>query len=218
MKFSTRSSIHLIGAPSAREPAGITSSSGWNTAFGPKAPPTSGAITRSCVSSRPSALTRIDFARCGIWVLAQTVSCRFGGIEARENRARFERMAAALVQLEAHRDAMRGAREGVVDVAVFDDMLGDEIVGTIETRARRAGRESCDRIGDGGKRIGVDLDQAKRVFGDGAALGDHERDRLAHIGELVARERIGIDRRSGSRPTAAPAECGRRSRCGRRSA
>ncbi len=88
---------------------------------------------------------------------------------------------------------MRGTRERAVAVAVFDDVLGDEIVGTIETRARRTRCETRDRIGDGGKRIGVDLDQAQRIFRDRAAFGDHNANRLAHVSELVARERIRID-------------------------
>ena len=105
-------------------------------------------------------------------------------------------MAAAFVELEAHGDAMRGARERVVDVAVFDDVLGDEIVRTIEARAWRARRKSCDRIGDHGKRISIDVDETKRVFGDGAAFGDDDGNRFAHIGQLVTRQRIGIDRKA----------------------
>ena len=62
-----------------------------------------------------------------------------GGVEAREHGARLDRMAAALVDAEALRDAVRGLREGALGVAVFQRPLGDEIVGAIEPRLRRAG-------------------------------------------------------------------------------
>ena len=42
--------------------------------FGPKPPPTSGAITRTSFSVRPSASTSTRLALCGIWVESQTVS------------------------------------------------------------------------------------------------------------------------------------------------
>ena len=54
-------------------------------------------------SAKPSASTMTRLARCGIWVLAQTVSNSSVGIEAGEHAARLDRMAAALVQAEALR-------------------------------------------------------------------------------------------------------------------
>ena len=168
----------------------------------------------ACVSSRPSALTRMDFARCGIWVLAQTVSAPSAG----SKRARIARASSEwpppLSSLK--RMAMRcAARANAASMSPYlTSVLGDEIVGTIEPRARRTGRQALDRIGDRRKRIGIDVDQAHRVFGDGAALGDDERDRLADISELVARERIGIDGKADRRGRQRQAECGRRSDAG----
>ncbi len=49
-------------------------------------------------------------------------------------------------------------------------MPRDEIVRTIEPRARRAGREPRDGSMTAGNRRRIDVDQARGVFGDGAGF------------------------------------------------
>src|SRR6185295_11000066 len=97
------------------------------------------------------------------------------------------------VQAEAERQAMRGAGESVVCVAVIYGVLRDEIVRAIEPRLGRIGGETGNGVENCGKRFGVDDDQTRGIFGDGAARRDDKRDRLADISELVTCERIRID-------------------------
>src|SRR5207249_6688178 len=59
------------------------------------------------------------------------------------------------------------------------------------------------RVGDGRQRVVVDLHRLERVLGQVAALGDDERDWLADVADLVARERrlqAGDDTRAGAKP------------------
>jgi len=50
-------------------------------------------------------------------------------------------------------------------------------------RARRAGLDRIAAIADGRKHVLVDHDQRGRVFGDVAAVGDHDRHGLADIAD-----------------------------------
>jgi hypothetical protein len=117
----------------------------------------------------------------------------FERIEARDQPTRLDRMAAAFVHAKMRGHAMRGAREGGVDVAVFDGPVGDEIVGAVDPRPRRARCKSRVGIDHGGKELVVEFDQARRVLGDGTAIRHHQRDRLAHISKLALGEPARID-------------------------
>ncbi len=68
-------------------------------------------------------------------------------------------------------------------------------------RERRAALERRRAVGDRGQRLEVDVDQRGRVLGDVAAVGDHQRDRLADeahlvLGEAIRHQRL-LDRRIG---------------------
>ena len=56
----------------------------------------------------------------------------------------------------------------------------------IAMRERRAGVERGAAIGDRRQRLEIDIDQRGSVLGEIAAVGDHDRDRLADIADLVA--------------------------------
>ena len=73
-----------------------------------------------------------------------------GGIEFRHHAARLDRMAAALVEMEALGDPMRSAGESLVDVAVIDRCAGDEIVRAVEPHPRRTRRDGGEGIDDAG--------------------------------------------------------------------
>ena len=59
-------------------------------------------------------------------------------VEAGNDAPRLDRMTAAFVQMEAFLDAMSRLPEGGIAIAVFDDMLGDEII-----RAFQPGLGGC---------------------------------------------------------------------------
>ena len=63
----------------------------------------------------------------------------FVGVVARDNAARFDGEAAAFLHAKLFGEAMRGRSKDTIDVAVFDDMLGGQIVRAIKSRTRRVG-------------------------------------------------------------------------------
>ena len=64
MKFSSRSSAHFTGLPSRSAAAAAAATSGAGVPFDPKAPPTSGRITRIAPGSSPSACASPLRVRC----------------------------------------------------------------------------------------------------------------------------------------------------------
>lgn len=73
-RSSTRSLVHFSGRPSNFDPAASATSSGYSTHFGPNPPPTSGEITRTCVSAIPRCRASPVRTRCGTWLEIHTVS------------------------------------------------------------------------------------------------------------------------------------------------
>ena len=127
----------------------------------------------------------------------------------RDEAARLDRMAAALVEPETLRDAQRRAGEAALDIAVIDAVARHEIVGAIEPRLGRAGLEPVARVEHRGQTIEPRSRPGRRVLGEAPALRDDERHRLADIAKLVLGEREGIDMESGSRRSGIA--CGMRS-------
>jgi hypothetical protein len=66
---SLRSAVHLIGRPTRLLAQTSATSSGYRKIFEPKPPPTSGAITRTFDSGRPSTKAHIrSRSTCGFWL------------------------------------------------------------------------------------------------------------------------------------------------------
>ena len=73
MKCSRRSSVHLTGRPSCMAAQGTSTSSGKNIRIlVPKPPPTSGAMTSTLSSGRPSMAARPFLMVSGAWVESHT--------------------------------------------------------------------------------------------------------------------------------------------------
>ena len=67
-KCSIRSCTHLTGRARRMASAATATSSGKSCIFGPKPPPTSGAITRMRLAAIPRLRARPSRSRCGTWV------------------------------------------------------------------------------------------------------------------------------------------------------
>ncbi len=63
----------------------------------------------------------------------------FIGVVARDDAARLDGKAAAFLHAKLFAEAMGRRRKDSIDIAVCDDMLGSEVVRTIEPRPRRTG-------------------------------------------------------------------------------
>jgi hypothetical protein len=71
---SLRSAVHLIGRPTFFEAQTSAVSSGYRKIFEPNPPPTSGAITRTFDSGRPSTKAHISRrSTCGFWFATYSV-------------------------------------------------------------------------------------------------------------------------------------------------
>ena len=75
MRFSTRSSIHLIARPSVFAAMTTAFSSRIENIFCPKLPPTSPITTRMESSGMPSRREKPSRDSCTVWVEATTSSC-----------------------------------------------------------------------------------------------------------------------------------------------
>ena len=77
-------------------------------------------------------------------------------------------------------------REGGLDVPVDARPADEGVLGytVVEERARRRGARVENRL----QGLVVDLDQLGGILGERPALGDDERDRLAGVADLPARE------------------------------
>ena len=170
--------------------------------FGPNPPPTNGATTRTCDSSRPRRAARPLRIGIGACVVSQMVSSSACGFHSASDAAVLERGRGATVVEKAAADNRAGLRPGrrVVALALHDVRGG---VGCqVLVHERRAWRQRFLEIDDRIQRLDVDDHVAHRVFGDVATLGDDHRDRLADVAHLVLGERpvrAGMEHQPGDR-------------------
>ena len=88
------------------------------------------------------------------------------------------------------------------DVAERDLLRRDDVVVELAAHRGRIGRAGLAAVGHRVQHVVVDGDQRGRVLGEVAAVGDHDRDRLADIGHLAVGERERpqpVERRAGIR-------------------
>jgi hypothetical protein len=114
-------------------------------------------------------------------------------VVARKHGAGLDRMAAALVDAEALRDAVRGVREGTLGVAILERPVGKKVVGAVEPCLRRVAPERGDGISHRRQLLVVKHDQAGGVLGDGTAFGHHQSHRLAGVAHLLFHQPRWVD-------------------------
>ena len=158
--------------------------------FGPKPPPTNGAMTRTCRSLKPEhggKPVAHEHRRLRRVPDRQLVGAR---VPLRDHAAGLDRRGRAVLVAEAPLDDAigLGARGGIV-------ALGSAAHGRRRWSARRRGPaatpalERLFQIDHRRQRLELDVDVVERVLGDVAALGDHDRQRLADMADLVLGER-----------------------------
>ena len=81
---------------------------------------------------------------------------------------------------------MGGIAERAFDIAVADMGAGRDVVGEMGVDLVGAGRRGLGQVGDRGQGVVIDHDHLRRVLGDGAAVGDDDRDGLAGEGDAFA--------------------------------
>ena len=74
MRFSLRVSTHFTGRPSRRASHAAMTNSGYTTAFGPKPPPTAGAITLTWSGGASRAAATWSRTSWGRWVVHHSVT------------------------------------------------------------------------------------------------------------------------------------------------
>jgi hypothetical protein len=93
---------------------------------------------------------------------------------------------------------MIGSRERAIDVAIAHGHKGRHIGGEVAMGMHGALGDRVAAIAHRGERFVVDRDGVGGVFREVAVIGDHHRDGLAHIADLVPRQRqLGAHRRDG---------------------
>ncbi len=117
-----------------------------------------------------------------------------------DQAATFDRMRAAAMLPDVLVEHVRGLGEGGIDVAEGDLVGGRDIAVELAAHRRRAGRTGPAAVRHRGQHVVVDLDQRRGVLGEIAAVGDHDGDRLAHVGDFSIRQRerpVAVERRAG---------------------
>ena len=190
MKCSRRSSVNLTGTPSARAASGTSSSSGhgW-LILTPKPPPTSGVTTSTWPRSRPSLAATQPRTPVEVWVDDHTVIRPVSG----SHRATTPRPS---IGWQADRSTVRssssvwGAAAMAAGASPFAcSIRAPTLPGTSSWTSRSAARAAAMPT-TGSQELVVDPDPADGVLGDVAVVGDHERDRLADVVDLVLRQRV----------------------------
>ena len=128
------------------------------------------------------------------------------------------------------RETTRSALANTASMSPISISSGHRDVVSELLEQRRARRIESIGVGDDRiEHLDVFDDQLERVLGDGAALGDHHRDRVADVAHLVggqaverrdlhARHRVHADRRARRDPRSSAPPCRRRCRRRRRRA
>ena len=107
---------------------------------------------------------------------------------ARDEPSRLDGVRAPAVLLEREGEDVGGGGEGGVAVAVFGPDFLDHVVARLAVRGGRARGERVPAVGDGGKRLVLDVHQGCRVLGGVAGIGDDDSDRFADVAALVFRQ------------------------------
>ena len=157
--------------------------------FGPNPPPTNGATTRTCDSSRPSILARPFRIGIGACVVSQIVISSARGSQSAAT-ARFSIAAATPRSYRNRRlidDIRGGTRLRVIALALHH--VRGRVGLQMRMHQRRARRQRRFEIVHRVDRIDVDDDVGERVFRDVAALGHDHRDGLADVADFVLRQR-----------------------------
>ena len=158
--------------------------------FGPKPPPTNGATTRTCDSSRPSIARQAVADRDRRLRRVPDGQLLGAGVPLRDDRAILDRRDSAAVVEEPPRDDESACARARCVVALASGPRGPRhSTSRSLVHERRARRQRRLEVDDRVERLDVDDDVANRVFGDVAALGDDHRDRFADVADLLARER-----------------------------
>ena len=90
--------------------------------------------------------------------------------------------------MEAALEPVRRARQRGVDIALADAELADQVGADMVVQHRRAGRSAASGSTTAGSGSRSTVDQLGGVFGQIAALGHDDRDRLADMPHLVVGE------------------------------
>ena len=212
VKFSIRSSIHLTGCCSMRATQRNHEFFGMEHRFRSEA---AADIGRDHAQFAIRTAQRRDEDRLRAMRHLRAVPDGqqvFGRIEARQHAARSRsNRPSPCADGSACGNCYGGLREGAVDVAIGKHMPRDEIVRTIEPRARRAWRESCDRIGDRRQWRGIEFDQSRRRLRRWRGFRRRRRRSVRRHRSVRHAPAERTRHRSGSRPMAAQTECGRAS-------
>ena len=118
----------------------------------------------------------------------------------RDAAAPLERRVADAVLGELSRHDEIGAREHLVDRAPDARVVEHEVVAEVVEEGRRTGIERVVHADHGTQRLVVDHDEVAPVGRERGGLGDDERDRVADVAHLVARERADLRGLQTGRP------------------
>ena len=100
-------------------------------------------------------------------------------IEVGDQAARLQRHRHLALEAKLLLDDDIGFGKGFGRLTLLEGKIERDIVAELGMDDRRAGRDGLHLIADRGQRLPFDRDELGRVLGLGAALGDHDRDRLA---------------------------------------
>ena len=87
-------------------------------------------------------------------------------------------------------DDVVGLLEGPIDVAVVVDAVPDHVAADLLVEDRRVGSDRGERVDDRRQRLVLDLDELGGVTRRVAGIGEHDRDRVALVADLVDRQAV----------------------------
>ena len=157
--------------------------------FGPKPPPTNGAITRTCRSLKPEHAgepVAQEHRRLGRVPDRHLVGAR---VPAGDDAAGFDRRGRAVIVTEAAADDVIGAGAGGGIIAAGLADMGGDVAAHVVVDAARIGVQRLFQIDHRRQRLELDVDVVERVFGEIAALRHHDGQRFADMTHLVLGQR-----------------------------
>ncbi len=111
------------------------------------------------------------------------------GVPLRHHAAGLDRRGNAVLVAKAAFEDQIGLRGGAAIIALGLADMGGDVGAEIVVNMRRCGVERLFDIDDRRQDVEIDLDIVERVLGDVAAFGDHDRQRLADVADLVLGQR-----------------------------
>ncbi len=157
--------------------------------FGPKPPPTNGAITRTCRSleaEHAGESVAQEHRRLRRVPDRELIGAR---IPIGDDAAGLHRRGCAVIVEKAPRDdPIRLGARGRVVAAVLPDMRGD-VGAHVVMNARRRVAQRFFQIDHGRQRLDINLDITQRILGQIAAVRQHDGKRLADMADFVLGER-----------------------------